>query len=359
MKRTILLVVTNRCNLKCTYCYETNKNSHEMSFETAKSIIEREISAKDLKLIEFHGGEPLLNFPLIKDICEWFWKTYPELDTKFFLTTNGTQFNESNMVWFEENHKKIACALSLDGTPEMNKINRGCIIDDTTIDLFLRLWPEQNIKMTISLETLPMLSQGIIYAHEEGFRVSANLAYGPDWKTIGLNDYERELDKLVHYYSEHPNMEPCSIFNGEKLVSILKPYSLTRHCQAGQSFHAYDIDGKKYPCHVFSGNTLKSNEWEKVSCVDFHDDSMFDDPDCKECPIHNICPTCYGMNFIERGSLYSRDKNMCKFIIAEKIATCKLYKHRIMSKDINDISEQEYLILKSIQVISERTGRTI
>ena len=134
-----------------------------------------------------------------------------------------------------------------------------------------------------------------------------------------------------------------SIFNGEKLVSILKPYSLARHCQAGQSFHAYDIDGKKYPCHVFSGNTLKSNEWEKVSCVDFHDDSMFDDPDCKECPIHNICPTCYGMNFIERGSLYSRDKNMCKFIIAEKIATCKLYKHRIMSKDINDISEQEYL----------------
>ena len=78
-----------------------------MSFETAKSIIEREISAKDLKLIEFHGGEPLLNFPLIKDICEWFWKTYPELDTKFFLTTNGTQFNESNMLWFEENHKKI------------------------------------------------------------------------------------------------------------------------------------------------------------------------------------------------------------------------------------------------------------
>ena len=132
-----------------------------MSFETAKSIIEREISAKDLKLIEFHGGEPLLNFPLIKDICEWFWKTYPELDTKFFLTTNGTQFNESNMLWFEENHKKIACALSLDGTPEMNKINRGCIIDDTTIDLFLRLWPEQNIKMTISLKRFRCFHKGL------------------------------------------------------------------------------------------------------------------------------------------------------------------------------------------------------
>ena len=206
MKRTILLVVTNRCNLKCTYCYEINKNCHEMSFETAKGIIEREVSLKDLKLIEFHGGEPLLNFSLIKDICEWFWNTYPELDTKFFLTTNGTQFNESNLLWFEENHKKIACALSLDGTPEMNKINRGCVIDETTIALFLRLWPEQNIKMTISLETLPMLSQGIIYAHEKGFRVSANLAYGLDWKKIALNDYERELYILVQYYSEHPNL---------------------------------------------------------------------------------------------------------------------------------------------------------
>ena len=353
MRNTILLVITNRCNLNCVYCYETNKNLLEMSFEMAKDIIRKELLSNDINEIEFHGGEPMLHFNLIKKVCEWVWKEFPNNEAKFFLTTNGTQFTDENKVWFKENFKKIVCALSLDGTPQMNLDNRGCVINEDTLSFLRNLWPRQTIKMTISLKTLPSLAEGVIYAHEQGFKVSANLAYGIDWGKSDIDIYKRELQKLVDYYLEHSEIEPCSMFDGEKLVKILMPYSLTRHCQAGQTFHAYDIDGRKYPCHVFCGNTLKAEKWQEISDSDFKDDTLFDDPTCRECVIHNICPTCYGMNYIERGKVYSRDKSMCDFIVAEKVAACKLHEQKIMSKDIDSITEKEYLILKAIQKISE------
>lgn len=61
-----------------------------MPLITAKDIIQKELSDPDLSVIEFHGGEPLLNFPLIRDLCEWFWQSFPEKKMGFFLTTNGT-----------------------------------------------------------------------------------------------------------------------------------------------------------------------------------------------------------------------------------------------------------------------------
>lgn len=324
-----------------------------MTFEQAKEIISHEHAKNELKIIEFHGGEPLLNFELIRDICEWFWKEYPNSKTDFFLTTNGTLFTEENKKWFEANHTRIVCALSLDGSPEMNFINRGCVINEDTLSFMKKLWPRQNIKMTISLDTLPRISEGVIYAHQHNFRVSANLAYGVDWTKNKVNIYEQELQKLVDFYIANPDIEPCSIFKGEKLIRVLMPYSLKRHCQAGQSFHAFDIDGKKYPCHVFAGNTLKAEKWESISDIDFMDDSLFDDTECKTCEIHNVCPTCFGMNFIERGEVYRRDKAMCEYIKAEITATCKLYKHRILSKNFDDITEKEYLILKAIETLSQ------
>ena len=350
MKHSILIVVTNRCNLNCIYCYETNKNHLNMSLEQAKSIVEREMSLHELYLIDVHGGEPLLNFPLIKELCEWFWATYPKSKTKFFITTNGTLF-DGKKDWFKQHSKQIICALSLDGTPEMNQANRGCVIGEDTLALFHQLWPNQSVKMTISHATLPHLAEGVIFAHNHGFPVSANLAYGLDWRNDEVNNYQEQLSQLVDFYIQNPNLKPCTIFDEEKLIGILQPYSLKRHCQAGQTYHAYDIDGQCYPCHVFAGNTLESSRWEETASIDFKNDELFDDPECKDCPIHNICPTCYGMNFIERGSVYSRDKSMCDFIKAEKLATCKLHESNIMSKRLEDITEKEYLILSSINSI--------
>lgn len=322
-----------------------------MSLDMAKNIIRKEIALGDISTIEFHGGEPLMNFRLIKEICEWFWSEYVDSGVSFFLTTNGTLFSNDIKQWFESHNEQIVCSLSLDGTPEMNYKNRGCKISDETLSFFRHLWPKQSVKMTISEHTIGNISEGIKYAHEQGFNVSANLAYGIDWQKCSVKAYERELDKLVDYYISHTDISPCSIFDGDKLTRILIPEMQSRHCGAGTSFSAYDTNGNHFPCHVFAGNTLKAERWAEISWQDFADDNIYADSECKGCLIYNICPTCFGMNFIERDHVCCRDKSMCDFIKAEKVAACKLHKHLIMSKRFEDISEQEYLILSSIEKI--------
>lgn len=76
-RRVCMLMVTHACNLNCSYCYESHKGNNYMSFELAKDIIlnEADLVKKSSKFdeiqVDFMGGEPLMNFPLIKQIVEW------------------------------------------------------------------------------------------------------------------------------------------------------------------------------------------------------------------------------------------------------------------------------------------------
>ena len=76
-RRTCMLMVTHACNLNCSYCYETHKKNAYMDVNLAKEIILREAQFVndsdqfDELQIDFMGGEPFMNFPLIKDIVEW------------------------------------------------------------------------------------------------------------------------------------------------------------------------------------------------------------------------------------------------------------------------------------------------
>lgn len=72
--RTITLTITEKCNLACIYCYEHNKSSANMSFETAKAILDKELregEQAENTYIDFFGGEPFLNFKLMKQVVEY------------------------------------------------------------------------------------------------------------------------------------------------------------------------------------------------------------------------------------------------------------------------------------------------
>lgn len=76
-KKTVMLTITEQCNLDCSYCYEKNKSSRAMSIETAQSIIEYELSKQDgfdTCEIQFFGGEPFLRFDFIQEICGYIWR---------------------------------------------------------------------------------------------------------------------------------------------------------------------------------------------------------------------------------------------------------------------------------------------
>ena len=73
-RRVCMLIITHECNLNCSYCYERFKGPGRMTVETAKEIILREIALvkesshfSEIE-VDFMGGEPFINFGLIKEI---------------------------------------------------------------------------------------------------------------------------------------------------------------------------------------------------------------------------------------------------------------------------------------------------
>ncbi|MDR2774704.1 MAG: 4Fe-4S cluster-binding domain-containing protein [Tannerella sp.] len=353
---SVLLTITNQCNLKCRYCYEHNKNREEMSLDMGKTIISHlfeEMEEKEDTVLEFdfHGGEPLLNFSFIREICEWTWRKTWKSKYRFFGTTNGTAWSSEIKKWFAANKDKISFALSIDGTPRMNYENRGCILSGETIDFFAETWPKQPVKMTVSKETIKDMFEGIAYLHSKGFNISANLAYGMDWDDTWVDIYRRELDKLVRYYIASPHITPCSLFD-HSLIGLLDESYVPRLCGAGKNMKSFDTNGQSYPCQMFGPNTLP--EWKQIK-DDFEDERNLQDAECLSCNIYKICSTCYGMNFIERGSVAKRDRRLCACVKAEReaLATWKL--HNIMAKDRATLNKSDYLELKAIQKLKTET----
>lgn len=97
--RALILQVTQNCNLRCDYCVYSGKyntrvhSSKRMSFEMARQgidfLLEHSYERKDIEL-GFYGGEPLLEFELIKKCVEYIEQKAPDRKIKYSMTTNAT-----------------------------------------------------------------------------------------------------------------------------------------------------------------------------------------------------------------------------------------------------------------------------
>lgn len=119
--------VTTKCNMRCSYCYEGNdKDSHFMDKKTAdetiKFVIEK-INKSDMTIIDFHGGEPLLNFPAIKYIVDKLHNEYRDYKFSFGITTNGT-ICTPEILEFLSHNLGYSLTVSLDGTKKAHEANR-------------------------------------------------------------------------------------------------------------------------------------------------------------------------------------------------------------------------------------------
>lgn len=317
--KSVSITLTQSCNLACVYCYEHHKSSNTINLETAKNIIDKELAdcaGFDRVEIDFFGGEPFLAFDEMRELTDYIEKKSFDVPVILFTTTNGTLVHGEVQNWLRAHENCFVCGLSLDGTREMHNLNRSNSYDDIDLDFFLELYPEQDVKMTISKETLPNLATGVIDMHQKGFLVSCNLAYGIDWSAPANSTIlERELNKLIAFYLEHPDIEPCSMLNtGISGIGAAK-LEAVRFCGAGLSMRSYDVDGKFYPCQFFMPLSVGAEKAAAVSDIEFPEDVLPEDlldEKCKSCVLRSACPNCFGSNYAATGNIYSRDDNMCR-----------------------------------------------
>ncbi|MGN1052585.1 MAG: radical SAM protein, partial [Candidatus Scatosoma sp.] len=314
----ITLTLTQSCNLNCSYCFEANKKNNVMSFDTARHIVDRELNDADYEEyeIDFFGGEPFLEFELIKNVFNYTIKTYPKKPLLFTATTNGTLVHGEIQDWLKKRANMFCCGLSLDGTKRMHDINRCNSFDSIDIEFFHKTWPEQEMKMTVSQETLPFLSEGILFMHEHNYAFTVNLAFDIDWSAKdNALILEREMMKLIEYYLANPEITPCTLLSVPIWkVSVDETKSSFRQCGAGIEMVSYDFDGKSYPCQFFMPLSIGEEKARRAENLVFPENVGKDSfcGECRNCMAVEICHTCYGANYAAKGDIFHKDENWCR-----------------------------------------------
>ena len=208
------ICVTHNCNLDCVYCYQKHDTNNRMTLDTAKSCIDwifdnipDYMSGVE---IGFIGGEPMLEFELIKSVIEYTQAKKPNEEYIFYATTNGTVLTEEMKEWLVENKDIFILGLSLDGLPDTHNHNRSNSFDKIDIDFFVKTWPCQGIKMTLTEISLEHLSENIKYLHSLGFCEigGVNLFEGQfDWSDERyIKIMIPQLEELVQFYVDNDNL---------------------------------------------------------------------------------------------------------------------------------------------------------
>ena len=137
----LMIGVTEKCNMRCKYCvfggHYPNERIHgtdNMDRLTLKNSLTEffRISKSENKIINFYGGEPLINFEAIKYVVEYV--NSIDKSAMIFATTNGTLLSESVCDWFIEN-KNVHFYISMAGIPQVHDQLRVMYDGNPTFDI--------------------------------------------------------------------------------------------------------------------------------------------------------------------------------------------------------------------------------
>ena len=312
--------ITHNCNLNCVYCYQKHDCNSRMSFDTAKKVIDwifqnvpSNMEEVEIGLI---GGEPLLEFNLIKQMFEYVRQLNPPYPYLFYATTNGTLLTEEMKAWFTQNKKHFWLGLSLDGDRDTHNHNCSNSFDKIDIDFFRNNWNEQSIKMTLSDYSLKHLAHNIKFVHSLGFPISGvNEFEGDfDWdKDEYIKDLAGQLKELSAFYVENDTLELDQMLKLNLHYCERKPFERKKWCGIGDGAIFFDVDGQKYPCPFITPMTFSREQIFELQKTDYKNADNFIDEDCyNNCYIYPICRTCAGACYMTNGTFKKRIKSKCR-----------------------------------------------
>lgn len=356
------LCVTHSCNLDCIYCYQNHDGDNRMSYETACKSIDWIFAniPDDMNGVEitFIGGEPLIEFELIKRVYEYTHKKYTNESFIFYATTNGALLNDEMMTWFIEHKSTFVLGLSLDGLPLTHDHNRSNSYDIIDIDFFKNTWPDQGVKMTISEYSLKNFADNVIHIHNLGFREidGVNLFEGEfDWSDEKyVRNIIPELKKLVNFYVENDELIIDQMLGRQIDVCEEKNRPKRKWCGIGTGTIFFDTDGTRRPCPFVTPMTFSRDELNDIMRTNFEDHSVFIDDDCfNNCYIYPVCPMCPGANYLVKKTFSERDRSKCRMQKLITLYAADLQARRLL-KNTKNISENRiYNTIAAIERIKE------
>lgn len=409
--QTITFQVTDACNLACTYCYQINKHTNRMSFETAKKFID--LIFEDYKregsylygsegvVIEFIGGEPLLEVDLIEQICDYFmYKAIKEkniwvTNSIFSMISNGVLYFDEKVQHLLEKYKdKLSFSVSLDGCKKLHDSCRVFPDGRPSYDLaeaacehYKNNYNSKMLtKMTIAPANVEYVYDALINLMENPKLkydvIHCNCVYEKGWEQHHATELYYQLKKVADYLLDN-NLEEdiyISIFES----GLFQKYTTMddkNYCGSTGCMLACDPFGKIYPCLRFMDTSLGDKvepfclgdvdngigilpkHKDKINILDSITMTSQSTQECIDCPIGLGCGWCTGYNYQETGSPNKRVTYTCEMHKARFLANCyywnKIYKkHNEETRlDVNKIpkewalkiiDEKEYNMLQNL-----------
>lgn len=274
--------ITNRCNLKCSYCYEKHLNTNYgcITVETMYKITEFINHRRDAGTVYLFGGEPLLYKDTVKYFCE-------NLKAKqFVITTNGTLLDEEFIKWCAD--RKVIINMSHDGA-KCTERGADTVLLDANLKLLLQYQPETLVQLVYTKETLPCLYDNIIYLKSLGVKkVSAAMdAFLVPDDPDSFGDLLREQWKKI---SEIKDLYVYELALKKKTIKENKRST----CEICKKKMFINWDGNFYPCIQFQnkqeyrcGDVYTGIEAEKASSA--HPDYSMMSERCEGCEISEYC----------------------------------------------------------------------
>lgn len=345
--QTITFIVTEDCNLRCKYCYITHKASNKrMNFETAKKFIDYILTA-DIKIaedvvIEFFGGEPMIEMPLVDRISDYFKVRSYELNHpwawkyRFNFATNGVNYSSPEVQrYLKKNYGKVSVGISIDGTKQKHDLNR--VFPDgsgsySTIEKSIPLWISQftpSTKMTFASADLKYLKDSVIDLWNHGVtEVSANVVFEDVWQDGDDILFEQQLKELADYILDNHLFDKnyyCTFFSDSIGGYISEESRDATYCGAGKMM-AVAPNGNIYPCVRYKDYSLNKHPERIIGTVDTGIDMELvrpfmvassryqDDSECANCSISSGCAQCQGFSYDEADTCtnFQRAKYICK-----------------------------------------------
>lgn len=318
------LFLTEKCNLRCDYCFEKGMDKHRvMSRRVAENAIDFLIdysgTENDLQ-ISYFGGEPCTQYPLIRSITEYA-KTRLQGTEKrigFGITSNGTLLSEEMLHYFSCNDIKVL--LSIDGLAETHdryrKDARGAGSYKQTLDgmrLLKRYQRWVGVRLTVMPETAGKLYDNVTGLYAEGVnQFIIGPASGVRWDEEQKAQFCKKMVEVRDWYRTNKNKR-LRISEFDEKPSRGAYFG----CQAGRNSVSISPNGGISGCSkilalnnnrligklgdVKWGITNIRNRAEMVRCYELKEN-------CKKAGLDtNYQGGCFASNFEFGGNLYTPD----------------------------------------------------
>ena len=319
--KALCLHIAHDCNLACQYCFAEEGEYHGrralMSFEVGKKALDFLVAHSGNRInleVDFFGGEPLMNWQVVKDLVAY-GRSLEEPHHKkfrFTLTTNGVLLNDEILEFCNKEMANVV--LSIDGRKEvhdrMRPFRGGQGSYDLIVPKFRKVAESRNqmnyyVRGTFTHHNLDF-SKDVLHLADLGFQqisVEPVVAKPEDHYAIQeedlpvlMEEYDKLAKEIIRYRKEGKGFNFFHfMIDLEGGPCVAKRLS---GCGSGTEYLAVTPWGDLYPCHQFVGNEefLMGNVEEGIVRTDIRD--------CfKECNVYakDKCKKCFAKFYCSGG----------------------------------------------------------